>query len=68
MTACDYCLYKGICGFDPKLPGCSYQKFPSLSPAQVWDRLKEEDGSEERPENTSEQVEGEKQNGSGMDG
>ena len=68
LTACDYCLYKGICGFDPKLPGCSYQKFPSLSPAQVWDRLKEEDGSEERPENTSEQVEGEKQDGSGMDG
>jgi ATP-dependent helicase/nuclease subunit B len=25
-SACDYCPYKGACGFDPRIPGYSYRK------------------------------------------
>ena len=25
-SACDYCPYKGACGFDPRIPGYSFKK------------------------------------------
>ncbi|BBF44077.1 ATP-dependent nuclease, subunit B [Lachnospiraceae bacterium KM106-2] len=50
-TACEYCEYASVCGFDQKLPGNEYRKLPKFAKEQVWDeiseKLKEEEGEEE---------------------
>ncbi|WMJ86181.1 helicase-exonuclease AddAB subunit AddB [Anaerocolumna sp. MB42-C2] len=38
-SACDYCIYNSICGFDSKLNGYSYRNLASLSAEEVWDRI-----------------------------
>lgn len=49
-TACDYCEYKGICGFDTKLPGNTYRNLKLFDKEEVWERLftetRKEDGKE----------------------
>ena len=30
-TGCDYCPYRDICGFDPRLEGCSYRRLERYS-------------------------------------
>ena len=30
-TGCDYCAYRDICGFDPKIDGCTYRKLEKYS-------------------------------------
>lgn len=40
-TACDYCDYKSVCGFDQKLPGNTYRKLVKLKSDDVWEKLKE---------------------------
>lgn len=38
-TACDYCQYSGICGFDTKLSGNSYRNLKQFEKQEVWERL-----------------------------
>lgn len=42
-TSCEYCPYKGICGFDQKIPGYKYRRLDRLSPKDVWIKLEEEE-------------------------
>ena len=40
-TACDYCPYHGVCGFDLKVSGYRFRRFPALKPAQEWEQIME---------------------------
>lgn len=48
-TACNYCQYSGICGFDTKMPGNVYRNLRLFDKDEVWDMIIEEgkDKSEE---------------------
>ncbi len=35
-TACDYCSYGGVCGFDKRLPGNSYRSLRKMEKDIVW--------------------------------
>ena len=35
-TACDYCPYHSVCGFDVKADGFQFRRFDSLSPEEIW--------------------------------
>lgn len=41
-TACDYCPYQDICGFDPLLDGCDYKKIRKQSTEEIMEKIKEE--------------------------
>ena len=41
-TACTYCKYKGICGFDEKLPGYEYRKLDKFDNGEVLEKMREE--------------------------
>ena len=49
-SACDYCQYKSICGFDATIQGYKYRKLNHLSKEEIWDLMKEEKGSEDTDE------------------
>lgn len=50
-TPCDYCPYHAVCGFDQKVEGYGYRKFPSMKPEMVWEQiLKETKEDEDRRE------------------
>lgn len=51
-TACDYCNFKGICGFDLKSPGYEYRRLKQFSDEEIWEKIVKEE---------------EKENGSSMD-
>ena len=36
-TACTYCPYHSICGFDPDLPGFSYRSLEKGEEKAIWD-------------------------------
>ncbi|MGB8454913.1 MAG: helicase-exonuclease AddAB subunit AddB [Anaerocolumna sp.] len=38
-SACDYCIYKSVCGFDTKVDGFSYQKLASIPAEEVWNKI-----------------------------
>lgn len=38
-TACDYCGYREVCGFDPKLPGYGYHNLKQHEEEEIWKRL-----------------------------
>ena len=44
-TGCDYCLFRDVCGFDPKLPGFSYRKLPQVSGSAIWKIYEDEEGT-----------------------
>ena len=35
-TACDYCPYHSICGFDLKTSGYGFRRFKSMKPEEIW--------------------------------
>ena len=51
-TACDYCPYHGICGFDLKTRGYGFRRFKSMKPEAVWEEIErnEEEEEQEIPE------------------
>ncbi|MCI9568993.1 MAG: ATP-dependent helicase [Lachnospiraceae bacterium] len=40
-TACDYCPYHSVCGFDLKTGGYSFRKLASMKPEEVWEKIEE---------------------------
>ena len=44
-SACDYCAFRDLCGFDPRMPGTAYRELSPLTREEVWEKLE----SEERP-------------------
>lgn len=49
-TACDYCPYHSVCGFDLKTDGYGYRRFDKLSPEEIWQEV-EKCAEERRNEN-----------------
>lgn len=46
-TACDYCPYHSICGFDLKTEGFGFRKFKSMKSDAIWAEIeKDEDDVE----------------------
>lgn len=53
-TACDYCPYHAVCGFDTKTAGYGYRRLKSIKPEEVWEELAaEEQKTERKPDNGS---------------
>jgi len=42
-TACDYCPYHSICGFDLKTSGFGYRKFKSMKAEAIWAEIEAEE-------------------------
>lgn len=40
-TACDYCSYRKVCGFDEKSPGYDYRQLPSFADEELWKKMTE---------------------------
>lgn len=41
-TACTYCAYRTVCGFDNRLPEFSYRDLKELSKEDLWNRVRKE--------------------------
>ena len=41
-TGCDYCAYRGICGFDPRLDGYAYRSLENYSGEEAMEHIREE--------------------------
>ena len=39
-SACDYCPYRNVCGFDEKIPGYSYRRLGTCKPEEIWEKMK----------------------------
>lgn len=46
-TACDYCPYHAVCGFDQKAGGYGFRRFKDMKPEQVWEQIIEENGGDQ---------------------
>ena len=40
-TACDYCAYSDLCGFDRKIPGNAYRQLQELPKKEMWKKIGE---------------------------
>ena len=41
-SGCDYCPYKGVCGFDEKIPGYEYRKLGKVGKEEALAKMREE--------------------------
>ena len=41
-TACDFCPYRGICGFDQRLPGFEYRRITKRTEEEILRKMREE--------------------------
>lgn len=41
-TACDYCAYREVCGFDTKIPGTGFRRLREYKPEDIWQKIREE--------------------------
>ena len=53
-TACDYCSYRGICGFDEKIPGYRYRNLPVFYNEVLWQNMKRETQEENQDKDNAE--------------
>lgn len=51
-TACDFCQYRGICGFDERIPGYHFRNLAALEGEEIWRRMagEKEDGDDDGKE------------------
>lgn len=49
QTACDYCPYHGVCGFDTRIAGYRFRRFAAVEAQQVWEEMEKECGAEGSP-------------------
>ncbi len=47
-TACDYCPYHSICGFDLKTQGFGFRKFRPMKPEQIWTEIEAAENKEQQ--------------------
>lgn len=47
-TGCDYCPYRDICGFDPRLNGCGYRRMENYSMEEALYQMKKETETKDR--------------------
>lgn len=69
-SACDYCEFSTVCGFDTRLPGCRYRQLKVMEDKTVWEKMvgsADECGDEGRENAGRAEVRAE-QNGGGTDG
>lgn len=52
-TACEYCPYHPVCGFDLKTDGFSYKVFPKTTPEEVWKEMEKSCSSQDEREKTA---------------
>lgn len=43
-SACDFCAYADVCGFDRKIPGMSQKRVPEIDKCKVWEQIAQESG------------------------
>ncbi len=41
-TACDYCAYRAVCGFDARISGCGYRELEKYTREEVMGKIREE--------------------------
>ena len=41
-SACDYCDFSAVCGFDTRLPGCRYRQLKVMDDKTVWEKMNKE--------------------------
>ena len=42
-TACDYCAYKGVCGFDEHGEGFAFRRLKAFPDEEIWKRMSREE-------------------------
>lgn len=49
-TACDYCEYYGVCGFDQKLPGNTFRRLTEYDDKKIWEEMRASSYEDEEQE------------------